>query len=407
VPRAEAPRTVLVFTAEGHDSREEDLSGRDQVFLGRLVEPPGVMLRGAHTSRTHAAVLFNAEGKAWIKDLGSSNGTFLDNEKLALGIIREWKPGNTVRFGLQPNHDDAVLQRRPPGRGAKRPREEEALARNQLLPKARFANSATEHAGAAAASTEAKNGKAQPSSQGPFIGPQPPPRGLPMQGPQLPPANQRSRTSLVASSGRGAEALTNGAGGKSQAAKCDKCDGPHATIACPHFKKPREEHKDAWANYGSKRPSHMGSDGGNVVLRNARTIKQPGDGSCLFHSLCYGLSRNGTGRFDPHSLRREIARFIEENPHLEISGDTLEEWIRWDANTSSTAYARRMAAGGWGGGIEMAACSRLKNVSVHVYEPLRTGGFRRISCFDHPQARGTVYVLYQGGVHYDALVPAR
>jgi len=177
---------------------------------------------------------------------------------------------------------------------------------------------------------------------------------------------------------------------------------------CPHFKKPREEHKDAWVNYGAKRPLHMGSDGGNFVLRNARTIKQPGDGSCLFHSLCFGLSRTGVGRYEAYSLRREIARFIEENPHLEISGDTLEEWIRWDANTSSTAYARRIAVSGWGGGIEMAACSRLKNVSVHVYEPCRSGGgYRRISCFDHPQAKSTVHVLYQGGVHYDALLPAR
>merc|ERR1719464_1750215 len=31
---------------------------------------------------------------------------------------------------------------------------------------------------------------------------------------------------------------------------CDKCDGPHATDKCPHFKKVREKHKDAWSMLG-------------------------------------------------------------------------------------------------------------------------------------------------------------
>ena len=60
-----------------------------------------------------------------------------------------------------------------------------------------------------------------------------------------------------------------------------------------------------------------------------------------------------------------------------------------------------------GGGIEMAAFSRLKRVNVHVYERLSRGsGFKRISCFDSSKAKGkTVHVLYCGGIHYDALVP--
>ena len=33
-----------------------------------------------------------------------------------------------------------------------------------------------------------------------------------------------------------------------------------------------------------------------------------------------------------------------------------------------TSYAARMARGGWGGGIEMAACAHLKRVNVWVYE---------------------------------------
>merc|ERR1711920_1136444 len=105
-------------------------------------------------------------------------------------------------------------------------------------------------------------------------------------------------------------------------------------------------------------------------------------------------------------LRRELADYIMRNPKQEISGDTLEEWIRWDSNDSVASYTRRMAMGGWGGGIEMAACSLLKRVNVHVYERRRGGQFERISCFDSPApTKRTIHVLYQGGVHYDALIP--
>eukprot|EP00928_Gymnodinium_smaydae_P070101 TRINITY_DN54038_c0_g1_i1.p1 TRINITY_DN54038_c0_g1~~TRINITY_DN54038_c0_g1_i1.p1 ORF type:complete len:385 (+),score=32.02 TRINITY_DN54038_c0_g1_i1:91-1245(+) len=187
---------------------------------------------------------------------------------------------------------------------------------------------------------------------------------------------------------------------------CDKCDGPHATESCPHFRKPREKHKDAWENLGSK--SRMTDPSAEqVVLRNGRCVRQPGDGNCLFHSLCYGLRGKGGDRnLSAMELRGQLARFIASNPQLTISGDTLEEWVRWDSNSSVSDYARRMSATSWGGALEMAACARLKKVNVHVYER-DVRGFRRISCFSAPQpTTDTVHVLYQGGVHYDALVPS-
>jgi len=146
----------------------------------------------------------------------------------------------------------------------------------------------------------------------------------------------------------------------------------------------------------------MGSDGGNFVLRSARVLRQPGDGNCLFHSLNACLASGGSAS----TLRREIATFLQQNPSLEIAGDTLEEWVRWDSNSTVSEYAKRMAYAGWGGGIEMACCSLLKKVNVHVYEAIRRGSeFKRISCFDSPTPTKTIHVLYQGGVHYDALQP--
>jgi len=186
---------------------------------------------------------------------------------------------------------------------------------------------------------------------------------------------------------------------------CDKCDGKHRTEDCPHFKSGRDEHKDAWVNYGTGKtggPHQMGGSGGNYVLKNARVVPQPGDGSCLFHSMNCGL--NGNASPSATSLRREIASFLEKNEDLKIAGDTVSDWIEWDAHSSVNDYARRMSISGWGGGIEMAACSHLKKVNIHVYEE-KMQGYKRISCFDHPMATNTVHVLYRGSMHYDALVP--
>ena len=95
--------------------------------------------------------------------------------------------------------------------------------------------------------------------------------------------------------------------------------------------------------------------------------------------------------------------FIRNNPDLEICETPLKDWIHWDALVSVSKYTDRMARGGWGGGIEMAATSELKNCNVEVYEQCAQG-FKRISLFEKSGAKRTVRVCYRGGVHYDALV---
>ena len=46
----------------------------------------------------------------------------------------------------------------------------------------------------------------------------------------------------------------------------------------------------------------------------------------------------------------------------------------------------------------MAVCSLLKKVNVQVYEQVN-GEYQRVSCFDNPEAKQTVHVLHQGGMH--------
>lgn len=311
-------------------------------------------------------------------------------------------------------------------------------------PEPQGAQDATGQQSAAAAIPGSQRSSTSDTSE--FIGPMPPPKAQPAQTPQLQGATRPQRPSAAAplvdskqKSTAEARALpglrpeqqvqqrqsvcaparrvsTAAPPPESRSApvapalsgkpkKCDKCDGPHITENCPHFKKTREDHKDAWQNYGKKGPVGMGKSGGKLIIRNARYIRQPGDGSCLFHSLCFGLNGGRSHHAAASQLRRDLAQFIRRNPKLEVSGDTLEEWVRWDARTSVEQYTSRMAQGGWGGGIEMAACALLKKVNVHVYESRGGRGYERISCFEPAEgARGTVHVLYQGGVHYDALV---
>lgn len=182
---------------------------------------------------------------------------------------------------------------------------------------------------------------------------------------------------------------------------CDKCDGPHETHACPHFKKAREKHPDAWVAKGTAANRRASSDQEEVkILSNeqARVVSMPGDGSCLFHSLSYGLS----DRPSASSLRRDICAYMVKNPDMTIADTAIKDWIKYDSDDTVQAYADRMRGGVWGGGIEMAVLHRMRNVNVHVYERFREG-YKRISAFDSAEARQTVSILYQGRNHYDAI----
>ncbi|KAH8072710.1 hypothetical protein JL721_3355 [Aureococcus anophagefferens] len=139
---------------------------------------------------------------------------------------------------------------------------------------------------------------------------------------------------------------------------CDKCDGPHATSRCPHFAKDRDDHPDAQRAKGLA----CGADGGNAYLRRGEVIRQPGDGSCLFHSLAYGLrlqNRHG----DARQLRRELMDWLSRNPDASIADTPVGDWVKWDSNCSVDDYTARMRGAGW------AAASRWRvraGVGVHL-----------------------------------------
>jgi hypothetical protein len=152
------------------------------------------------------------------------------------------------------------------------------------------------------------------------------------------------------------------------------------------------------------------------VLRGARVVPQPGDGSCLFHSLAHGL---GLGLSKASALRKQLSDYMAAQPTMELADSPLSDWILWDSGLEVAEYAARMRSGpAWGGAIEMAVCARLKGVDVCVYERGdEPGALRCITRFraqqeGTPQAGGAapaedgervVRLLYGGRVHYDAI----
>ena len=144
------------------------------------------------------------------------------------------------------------------------------------------------------------------------------------------------------------------------------------------------QHKDAQKGKGKD----IGGSGGNFTLRNARVVRQPGDGSCLYHSYAIpvhsarpstqpppfrsfvrSLDLQYPGRLPPmislpaagatnnrlaygmgdsasaSGLRREIAAWVAANPDLEIADTPVSDWVRWDSNSSVAAYASKMKSG--------------------------------------------------------------
>ena len=62
---------------------------------------------------------------------------------------------------------------------------------------------------------------------------------------------------------------------------CDRCDGPHPTSACPHFRGKRDTHRDAWEAYGKdgKRNTDSRDDAdsraGQAIV-SGKVVRQPG-----------------------------------------------------------------------------------------------------------------------------------
>jgi hypothetical protein len=80
---------------KGYNKGDEFPLEADEITIGRA-EDSGIALNTAEVSRTHA-VLTKTEGGYMIRDMGSTNGTFVDKKEVGGKYLL--KPGDTVMLG--------------------------------------------------------------------------------------------------------------------------------------------------------------------------------------------------------------------------------------------------------------------------------------------------------------------
>jgi hypothetical protein len=103
-PPLDAPRVLAGFLV----SFDPDELGtfwpirQGRTMIGRKDAAEGLDLEIDHptTSSRHALLLATARpGRLEIEDLGSTNGTFIDDEKIQTGARHELRDGTSLRFG--------------------------------------------------------------------------------------------------------------------------------------------------------------------------------------------------------------------------------------------------------------------------------------------------------------------
>jgi hypothetical protein len=106
LPAFGSPHTVLLVFADNSQALQFEVV--KQVILGRRAESgqqPDIDLAPfgafpAGVSRLHAELRREADGVFYLQDLGSTNGTFLDEERLDKGVARLLKNGDFLRLGF-------------------------------------------------------------------------------------------------------------------------------------------------------------------------------------------------------------------------------------------------------------------------------------------------------------------
>ena len=148
--------------------------------------------------------------------------------------------------------------------------------------------------------------------------------------------------------------------------------------------------------------------------RVASCLRQPMDGHCMFHSVNVALSGR-TSLEEVFRLRRGVACYMTTHSDSEFGESSLAQWVMRETGKSVAAYARRMARGGWGGAIELAAIARWRNCCIKVFTACREGQradatvedgtpIRTIATFGNDRGgRADINLLFVGGAHYDAL----
>lgn len=87
------------FTIKGTVRRKElAFASRERLSVGRTKEND-LWLDDESVSKVHAALVLNSENQLMIADTGSTNGTFVNNQRIAYGKATPIKSGDKLKFG--------------------------------------------------------------------------------------------------------------------------------------------------------------------------------------------------------------------------------------------------------------------------------------------------------------------
>ncbi len=94
--RSSPSAPLLRVSVEATPGVREDFEFRDSFIIGR-VEECGLCIKNEYVSRNHAEVAFE-NGQWWLRDLNSSNGVFIDGQRVQLTPVNL---ATTFRLGIQ------------------------------------------------------------------------------------------------------------------------------------------------------------------------------------------------------------------------------------------------------------------------------------------------------------------
>ncbi|MBP7376016.1 MAG: FHA domain-containing protein [Pyrinomonadaceae bacterium] len=98
------PSTVDIFTARfrvgGQDiERKIEFPASGRISIGRTGDN-GLQINDASISKIHATLALTPEGRLSVADTGSTNGTFINGERIAYGKANLLENDDVVKFGL-------------------------------------------------------------------------------------------------------------------------------------------------------------------------------------------------------------------------------------------------------------------------------------------------------------------
>lgn len=96
---ASAETVIARFNLAGENKEKKlNLEAGKRLSVGRTKEND-LALGDASVSKIHASLMLNREGALVVADTGSTNGTFIDGERIPYGKARALASGHKVKFG--------------------------------------------------------------------------------------------------------------------------------------------------------------------------------------------------------------------------------------------------------------------------------------------------------------------